>query len=40
MVRPKEFEEDVALAKATCLFWEQGYEATCIQGLVEATGLR
>jgi len=37
--RPREFDRDVALARAMQLFWRQGYEATGIQQLVRHTGV-
>ncbi|MEN8145467.1 MAG: TetR/AcrR family transcriptional regulator [Gemmatimonadota bacterium] len=39
MPREKEFEPDVALADAMDLFWEQGYEATSVQDLVDRMGI-
>ncbi|SFT26806.1 transcriptional regulator, TetR family [Paenibacillus sp. BC26] len=39
MARAKEFEEDVVLLKAMKLFWEQGYEKTSINDLVERMGI-
>lgn len=39
MARAKEFDYEKALEKAKCVFWEKGYEATSIQGLVQATGV-
>jgi TetR/AcrR family transcriptional regulator, transcriptional repressor for nem operon len=39
MGRPKEFDPGVALDRAMHLFWEQGFEATSMQDLVEAMGV-
>lgn len=39
MARHKDFDPDLALDKAMRLFWRQGYHATSIQDLVEATGI-
>jgi TetR/AcrR family transcriptional repressor of nem operon len=39
MGRPKQFDHEEALDKAMRLFWRQGYSATSVQDLVEATGL-
>ncbi|ACY85159.1 TetR/AcrR family transcriptional regulator [Edwardsiella piscicida] len=38
--RPKVFDREVALRKALELFWRQGYEATSLADLVEATGAK
>ena len=39
MGRSKEFEENVVLEKAMKLFWEQGYEKTSMNDLVEHMGI-
>ncbi|BFT72267.1 TetR/AcrR family transcriptional regulator [Paenibacillus sp. P36] len=39
MPRVKEFDVDVALLKAVRLFWEQGYEKTSINDLVDHLGI-
>ncbi len=39
MPRPREFDEDEVLQRATEAFWSRGYEATSITDLMEATGL-
>jgi len=39
MARPKAFDREDVLDKATQVFWLKGYEATSIQDLVEATGI-
>ncbi|OXM82856.1 TetR/AcrR family transcriptional regulator [Paenibacillus rigui] len=39
MARSKEFEENVVLEKAMKLFWEQGYEKTSMNDLVENMGI-
>jgi len=40
MARTKEFDEDQALENAMLTFWEQGYEATSVQDLVDVTGVQ
>jgi TetR/AcrR family transcriptional repressor of nem operon len=37
--RPREFDADEVLDRVVELFWEQGYEATSVTDIVEATGL-
>lgn len=39
MIRPREYDREEVLEKATDLFWERGYEGTSIHNLVAATGL-
>jgi TetR/AcrR family transcriptional regulator, transcriptional repressor for nem operon len=39
MARPREFDEANALHAVTQTFWKQGYQATSIKDLEEATGL-
>lgn len=39
MPRHREFDESVALEKATMTFWEQGYEDTSYDDLVTSTGV-
>jgi TetR/AcrR family transcriptional regulator, transcriptional repressor for nem operon len=39
MARPREFDVDEALDRATELFWSRGYEATSVQDLVDTLGV-
>ena len=39
MARTKEFDKQVVLTKAMNLFWEQGYEKTSMQELVDRIGI-
>jgi TetR/AcrR family transcriptional repressor of nem operon len=39
MGRPRSYDRDDVLRRATRLFWERGYEGTHLQALVEATGV-
>jgi TetR/AcrR family transcriptional regulator, transcriptional repressor for nem operon len=40
MGRPREFDEDEALARIMDIFWEKGFEGTSMSDLETATGLR
>ncbi len=40
MARPREFQVDEVLLKATAVFWRRGYAATAMSDLYEATGLK
>ncbi len=39
MARPRTCEREEVVEKALSVFWRQGYQATSVQDLVEATGL-
>jgi TetR/AcrR family transcriptional repressor of nem operon len=39
MARPREFDLDTVLDRATQVFWTQGYEHTSVDQLCDATGL-
>ena len=39
MARPKAFDPEDILGRATALFWRKGYEATSVADLVEALGI-
>lgn len=39
MARPRAFEREQVVEMALAVFWRQGYQATSVQDLVEATGL-
>ncbi len=38
--RPREFDEDQVLSAIMTLFWKQGYEATGLSDIMQATGLQ
>jgi TetR/AcrR family transcriptional repressor of nem operon len=40
MARPKEFDKDEALQKAMNVFWCRGFEATSMQDVVDAMGIK
>lgn len=40
MARPREFDADVALQRATDVFWKRGFEQTSLDDVCAATGLR
>ncbi len=40
MARTRQFDENVALDKATTVFWTKGYERTSVQDLVDAMGVQ
>ncbi len=40
MARPREFDADVALQRATEVFWTRGFEQTSLDDVCAATGLR
>ncbi|MDP1618398.1 TetR/AcrR family transcriptional regulator [Phenylobacterium sp.] len=37
--RPRTFDREAALGRATCLFWSKGFEATSITDLTQAMGI-
>ncbi|WP_328608884.1 TetR/AcrR family transcriptional regulator [Amycolatopsis sp. NBC_00345] len=39
MPRPRKFDEQAVLTAARAVFWRDGYAATSVQGLTDATGL-
>lgn len=40
MARPRQFEEAAVVHAAMQVFWQQGFQSTSIQQLVDATGLK
>ena len=38
--RLKFFDEEKAIQQATSLFWQQGYEGTNLQGLLQTMGIQ
>ena len=40
MARPREFDEDEALAKAMEVFWNKGYQNTTLDDLLEGMGIQ
>jgi TetR/AcrR family transcriptional repressor of nem operon len=40
MARPKEFNTTEVVEQAMLLFWKKGYEATSVEDLTEATGIK
>ncbi|MEZ0091380.1 TetR/AcrR family transcriptional regulator [Streptacidiphilus sp. EB129] len=40
MPRPREFEPDTVLNQVMLRFWERGYQATTVEDLVKATGVK
>ena len=39
MARPREFDREVALERATCVFWAKGYASTSTEDLLAAMGI-
>lgn len=39
MARTKDFDEQVVLQKAVCIFWDKGYNGTSMQDLVDGLGI-
>jgi TetR/AcrR family transcriptional repressor of nem operon len=39
MARPREFDRDEALERATCVFWAKGYASTSTDELIAAMGI-